>query len=126
MGKSMAPLLDVILIVMTVFMVTAAVAIERMGERERLGPPIHLPKTLKSLEKKIGLSQRKPITLSLKEEKKGGASFYLGNRLIPSEKIESELHKINPSEVILRVGRGVTHRHTAIILQFAEKMKFAV
>ncbi len=126
MGKSMAPLLDVILIVMTVFMVTAAVAIERMGERERVGPPIHLPKKLKGLEKKTGLSQRKPITLSLKEKKNGGASFYLGNRLIPSGKIESELSKIKPSEVILRVSQGVTHRHTAKILQFAEKMHFAV
>ena len=126
MGKSMAPLLDVILIVMTVFMVTAAVAIERMGGRERVGPSIRLPKKLKGLEKKSGLSQKKAITVSIKEKNNGEASFYLGDRLILTKEVEKELAKINPSEIILRVGQGVTHRHTARILQLAEKMHFAL
>ena len=127
MGKSLAPLLDVILIVLTMFMITAAVAIERMGERERLGPPLRLPKTLTDLPSTGGLSNRKSLTLSVKPSGKGeGATYFIGDRRVVAEKLESALRARRPPEVLLRVDGRVPHRYTARILQLAEKMGFAI
>ncbi|MDP7246464.1 MAG: biopolymer transporter ExbD [Planctomycetota bacterium] len=126
MGKTLAPLLDIILIVMTVFMVTAAVAIEKMGDRERVGPSLQFPKTMKDLSSKSGFTQKKSLTVSIKPKGKWDAVFYIENRRMSGERLINELEKRRPARIVLRVDGRVSHLHTAQILQLAEKLRFAV